>query len=82
MSLIWLADDRSPIGSDTSRAIDAVDARGGVGLLSESERTKRNYYGERHVFHFKYTVRQLEQPAPILDTGANPRTIVQRIRRR
>lgn len=56
-----LVDDRGPVGSDTSRSIDAVDARGGMGLLGESERTKRNYDGEHHVFHFKDTVRQLEQ---------------------
>ncbi len=40
--------------------MDAVDARRGAGLLAERERTKHNYDGEHHMFHFKDTVRQLE----------------------
>jgi hypothetical protein len=46
-------DDRHPIGSDASRSVDTFGASGGVALLGESERSKRNHDGEYNVFHFE-----------------------------
>ena len=45
--------DRSTIWADASRSVDPVDARGGVGLLSDSERTKCNHESQHNVFHFE-----------------------------
>jgi hypothetical protein len=41
--------DRSTIWADASRSVDPVDARGGVGLLSDSERTKCNHESQHNV---------------------------------
>jgi hypothetical protein len=46
-------DDRCPIRSGASRAIDAIGASGGVALMGESERAKSNHDGEYSVFHFE-----------------------------
>ena len=46
-------DNRRPVGSDASRSVDPVGASGGVALLGESERSKRNHDGEYNVFHFE-----------------------------
>ena len=45
--------DRRTIWADASRSVDPVDARSGVGLLSDSERTKYNHEGQHNVFHFE-----------------------------
>jgi hypothetical protein len=47
--------DRSTIWADASRSVDPVDARGGVGLLSDSERTKCNRESQHNEFHFRMT---------------------------
>jgi hypothetical protein len=45
--------DRSTIWADTSRSVDPVCASGGVALLGEGERTKRNHKRQNNVFHFE-----------------------------
>jgi hypothetical protein len=41
-----LVDNRRPIGSDASRSVDPIGASGGVTLLGESKRAKREHDGE------------------------------------
>lgn len=43
--------DRSPIRSSTARSIHAIDASGGVGLMSYSKPAKHDDYGEREFVH-------------------------------
>jgi hypothetical protein len=47
--------DRSTIWADASRSVDPVGASGGVGWLSDSERTKSNHQSQPNVFHFEMT---------------------------
>ncbi len=50
-----LADDRSPIRAGASGSVDPVDARGGLGLVSESKRAEGKRGDERNMFHFNYS---------------------------
>jgi hypothetical protein len=43
--------NRSPIRSSTARSIHAIDASGGVGLMSYSKPAKHDDHGEREFVH-------------------------------